>query len=303
MRILWVKMGGLWPSTTGGRVRSLQTISELSRRHQVTVVTTHGEGDDPEGLARRLTHCDRVISLPYTVPKRGSAAFPPAVAHSWLTRYPVDLLKWRVPEVQEQVEGLMASGGVDLCIADFLFAAMNVPMGGTVPVVLFQHNVEYQIWQRLAGLERRPWLRPLFELEWRKMRAREADMCRLADLTIAVSDDDRRRLERLAPGIRAASIPTGVDTDYFTPVPAAERPGHLSIGGRRRQLDLRAHSGRHGHTPADHRRRRRPQPRISLRVEIRDRAHGHDRAVSRRSRGLPDVTHPLTRPARLRHHT
>ena len=23
MRILWVKMGGLWPATTGGRVRSL----------------------------------------------------------------------------------------------------------------------------------------------------------------------------------------------------------------------------------------------------------------------------------------
>ena len=91
MRILWVKMGGLWPATTGGRVRSLQTISQLSRRHQVTVVTTHGEGDDPEGLARALTHCDRVISLPYAVPKRGSAAFPAAVAHSWLTKYPVDL--------------------------------------------------------------------------------------------------------------------------------------------------------------------------------------------------------------------
>ena len=40
MHILWVKMGGLWPSTTGGRVRSLQIISELARRHQVTVVTT-----------------------------------------------------------------------------------------------------------------------------------------------------------------------------------------------------------------------------------------------------------------------
>ena len=36
MRILWVKMGGLWPANTGGRVRSLQIISELSRRHRVT---------------------------------------------------------------------------------------------------------------------------------------------------------------------------------------------------------------------------------------------------------------------------
>ena len=37
MHILWVKMNGLWPSTTGGRVRSLQIVSELARRHQVTV--------------------------------------------------------------------------------------------------------------------------------------------------------------------------------------------------------------------------------------------------------------------------
>src|SRR5207237_9587255 len=72
MRILWVKMGGLWPSTTGGRVRSLQIVSALSRHHSVTLITTHGPGDDPEGLARQLPDCHRVISIPYDVPKRGS---------------------------------------------------------------------------------------------------------------------------------------------------------------------------------------------------------------------------------------
>lgn len=231
MKILWVKMGGLWPSTTGGRVRSLQTISALSRRHQVTVVTTHGVGDDPEGLARHLSQCDRVISLPYAVPKRGSASFPLAVAQSWFSRYPVDLWKWQVPAVREQVQTLIDGGNVDLCVADFLFAAMNVPMKSGTPVVLFEHNVEYQIWQRLAALEHRPWMRALFEVEWRKLRAREADACRDADLTIAVSEDDRRRLERLAPGMRAASIPTGVDTDYFVPDAAAERDAHLVFSG------------------------------------------------------------------------
>jgi glycosyltransferase involved in cell wall biosynthesis len=108
---------------------------------------------------------------------------------------------------------------------------MNVPMDGSAPVVLFEHNVEYQIWQRLAALERRPWIRPILELEWRKLRAREADACRRADLTIAVSADDRRRLERLAPGINAASIPTGVDTCYFTPQPHLQRPAHLVFSG------------------------------------------------------------------------
>ncbi|MGH9257371.1 MAG: hypothetical protein ACRD3C_22655, partial [Vicinamibacterales bacterium] len=103
MHILWVKMGGLWPATTGGRVRSLQIVSELARRHRVTILTTHGAGDDPDGLARRLSHCHRVISIPYVVPKRGDARFRAAVASSWLSPYPVDLWKWRLSPVRRTV--------------------------------------------------------------------------------------------------------------------------------------------------------------------------------------------------------
>src|SRR5262245_53968509 len=231
MRMLWVKMGGLWPSTTGGRVRSLQIVSELSRRHRVTLVTTHGPGDDPEGLARRLSHCQRVVSLPYVVPKRGSAAFPAAVARSWFSHYPVDLWKWQVPAVRDEVRALTADGSIDVCVADFLFAAVNVPLGGPTPVVLFEHNVEYLIWQRLAALETSPWRRALFELEWRKLRACEAEACRLANLTIAVSEDDRRRLQDIAPGVLATSIPTGVDTNYFTANGTPERRSHLVFSG------------------------------------------------------------------------
>ena len=224
-------MGGLWPSTTGGRVRSLQLISELGRRHDVTVVTTHGAGDDPDGLRRTLSHCREVVSVPYVVPKRGSQDFPAALIRSWCSRYPVDLWKWRVPEVRALVDAYLHRGEVDLIVADFLFAAANVPLGGSTPVVLFEHNVEYVIWQRLAALERDPLRRALFGIEWRKLRAREADACRRADLTIAVSEDDRRRLAGLAPDAATASVPTGVDATYFAPCRDSERPAHLVFSG------------------------------------------------------------------------
>ena len=231
MNILWVKMGGLWPATTGGRTRSLQIISELARRHTVSVITTHGAGDDPDGLRRQLSGCHHVSSIPYAVPKRGSASFPVAVARSWLSRYPVDLWKWQVPEVRRQVVSLMNSGGVDVCVTDFLFAAANVPMRGRVPVVLFEHNVEYLIWHRLAALETSPWRRALLELEWRKLRACEAEACTNADLTIAVSDHDQLRLSSIAPEARVAAVPTGVDTHYFCPNGHHERPNHLVFSG------------------------------------------------------------------------
>ena len=239
MRIVWVKMGGLWPATTGGRVRSLNTISELAREHQISVITTHGQGDDPEGLGEQLARCERVVSVPYAVPKRGSAAFAAAVAGSWFSHYPVDLWKWRVRAVRREVQKVLASGNVDLCIADFLFAAANVPMlarqrsgqAGNVPVLLFEHNVEYLIWQRLANLETTAWKRALFEMEWRKVRACEAEACRRAAMTIAVSDDDRERLSEMSPGSRIVSIPTGVDTRYFTPRPGADVPARLVFSG------------------------------------------------------------------------
>lgn len=165
------------------------------------------------------------------MPKRGDREFPLAVARSWLSPYPVDLWKWRVDQVRQQVDQLIAGGGIDVCVADFLFAAANVPLGGPVPVVMFEHNVEYMIWKRLSAIEPSPLRRALFEVEWRKLRAREAAACAGSDLTVAVSEPDRRILAQLAPDARTASIPTGVDTTYFSPIAGREQPSRLVFTG------------------------------------------------------------------------
>ncbi len=230
MNLLWVKVGGLWPVTTGGRLRSFHILSELSRRHRVTLLTTHGPGDDPDGLAAALPSCG-VISVPWAPPKRGSARFALALARSWLSPLPVDLYRSRVPALAREVERRLARGGVDVVVADFLAATPNVPLGGEVPAVMFAHNVEHMIWRRLRDVERRPWRRVLLELEWRKLRRCEARVCERVDLTIAVSDTDRGLLAARAPGARVSAIPTGVDVDYFAPNGTAEAPGHLVFTG------------------------------------------------------------------------
>jgi polysaccharide biosynthesis protein PslH len=216
MRILWVKMGGLWPPTSGGRIRSLEILSALSRQHEVTVLTTHGPDDDPDGLVERLPRC-LVYSTPFAAPRLGSSAFAGALAKSWFSRLPVDLWKWRSATMREQVRTILKHSPPDICVADFLVAVANLPRIKRVPVVLFEHNVEFMIWQRLASLERRPVHRALLEIEWRKVRQAEKTACTNADLTIAVSEEDQRQLEQLAPNSRIAAISTGVDTAFFKP--------------------------------------------------------------------------------------
>jgi hypothetical protein len=67
MRILWVKLGGLWPINVGERIRSFHTISELSRLARLTVLTTHEPGDEPRDLDVHLPHCERIVSVPHGV--------------------------------------------------------------------------------------------------------------------------------------------------------------------------------------------------------------------------------------------
>jgi sugar transferase (PEP-CTERM/EpsH1 system associated) len=218
MRVVWIKVGGLWPLNTGGRLRTFELLSALSATHAITLVTTHGPDDDAAALAARLPGLAGVISVPYAVPKRGSARFALALARSWASREPVDLRRWRVPAVARTAAAQLASGACDAIVADFLVSAPNVPRT-SVPIVYFAHNVEHQIWRRLAAIETRPLRRAALELEWRKVRRREARMARDAAMTIAVSDADRARLQADAPDARIGVVATGVDTDYFRPRP------------------------------------------------------------------------------------
>jgi polysaccharide biosynthesis protein PslH len=231
MRILWVKIGGLWPLNMGGRLRSFHIVSELSQRHQVTVLTTHAPGEDPDVLQEHLPNCDRVLSFPHDAPKAGSVRFAAALARSWMSRLPVDLRKWRVPALRAQVEWILGTGGVDVCIADFLHAMPNIPLGGSVPVILFAHNVESMIWNRLAANEKRAWRRVLLEVECRKVRRSERDACARSQFVVAVSRVDAESLAENVPNVRIRAIPTGVDTSYFCANGTPEADAHLVFSG------------------------------------------------------------------------
>jgi glycosyltransferase involved in cell wall biosynthesis len=103
-----------------------------------------------------------------------------------------------------------------------------------VPAVLFTHNVEAEIWRRHADNASNAVSRLLLKQQWQRMLRFERDALTRFDLVLAVSDTDRRTLERLYPGALRNPVhvvQTGVDTSYFTPMPRQERRAHLVFTG------------------------------------------------------------------------
>jgi glycosyltransferase involved in cell wall biosynthesis len=194
------------------------------------VITTLGPDEDPAALAGALPRC-RVRTVRYAAPKYGTGRFWRALARSWASPYPVDLWKWRAPVVRRAIaDTLDSSEPCDVVVADFLFAAVNVPRRVPAPVVFFAHNVEHQIWQRLTDVAS-PLRRLPLAFETAKVRRCEFAVVRRSARTVAVSDPDRDAFAARVPDAAIDVIPTGVDTAYFAPGDRAEVPGRLVFSG------------------------------------------------------------------------
>ncbi len=98
-----------------------------------------------------------------------------------------------------------------------------------IPTILFQHNVEAVIWQRLYQQQTNPIIRMYYEKQWRRMFNFERDACRRFDAVIAVSDADAEKMRADYGLQQVLAIPTAVDTDYFQPRPDVVRAANTLV--------------------------------------------------------------------------
>ena len=223
MRILWLKTELLHPIDKGGKIRTYFTLRELRRHHHVTYLTLDDGAADPDAVARAGEYCHELVVVPHAPSKKFSLKFYLELAGNLLSPLPYAVARYRSPEMEARIRDATAGDRFDLVICDFLAPDVNVPRPLPVPTVLFQHNVEAMIWKRHADVQRGVLKRPFFRGQWKKMVRYERDACRRYDEVIAVSDDDRDAM-RADYGLEAiTAVPTGVDTEFFTPSEAVER--------------------------------------------------------------------------------
>ncbi|MCB1232585.1 MAG: glycosyltransferase [Verrucomicrobiae bacterium] len=231
LRILWVKSGPLFPLNTGGRRRTHAMLTELSRVHHVTwlaglpIATRLDSREEADPYAREK-HWIRTVES-----AKGSLRFYFEILANLTSTFPYVLDRYRCPEIREKIRSFDACGDFDLIVCDFLTPAVHFTGWQTkTPAVLFQHNVESQIWQRLTEEKTNTPSRFYFRNQYRRMFRAERRLSADFDGVITVSPEDSRfcREEYGLTNI-LGEVPTGVDTDYFAP-PANREPERGLIG-------------------------------------------------------------------------
>ncbi len=214
MKILWVKSDFLQPTNKGGHIRTLETLKRLHLRHEIHYVALD-LAEQPGGVERSSEYCTRAYPIPHSAPAHGSLRFGLQLAASLFSPLPLAVSRYRSDGMRRQIETLVRAEKFDSIVCDFLFPAPNLPDPGAA--VLFQHNVEAQIWKRQVENAASAPRRLYFRSQYDRMLRYEGQICRAAKSVIAVSAADAQSIRSLYGVSRVAAVPTGVDLDYFAP--------------------------------------------------------------------------------------
>ena len=230
MKILWVKAGGLVPPDTGGKIRSYNILRQLARQHSITFFSFYA-AHNPDVHAELKHMFDRVVTMPLRIPAPKSFAEMCDYAIRLFSSEPYGITKYCRPEVRRGLRSLLEEENYDVILCDFMAVAGVIPWDCATPKVLFTHNVEATIWRRHYEVASNVIWKAISWQEWRKMEAAERRYLRLADRVLAVSETDRDAFAAFLNAEKLTVIPTGVDVEYFQPLPGEETANSLVFTG------------------------------------------------------------------------
>lgn len=220
------------PLNAGGRIRSMFTLRELARRHDVQVLCSYRAASQDVDYEEKLNAEFLGARCVYNGAPWAWGGLPAAVR--LLSRLPEAARQAMAPELASLVATELASGEFDVTVCDFLETAVNYPERLVTPSVLFEHNVEWELCRSQSDYARNWRQRMGLRVEARRVRAFEARAVGRFHHTVAVSKHDERLLRALGGHDRVTGVDTGVDTETYrpSPTPAGGRPmvvftGHM----------------------------------------------------------------------------
>jgi sugar transferase (PEP-CTERM/EpsH1 system associated) len=217
LRILLVSPWVPWPPHDGARIRILNTVRHLARRHRVTLVAPLRSRAEPAMAARLAPLCDAVVTAPLP---GGALAVARRALRGALQGRPLVESVHRGPALAAEIRRLTARDDYDIVQVEFSWFAAHlgdVAPGCRARTVLSMHNVESLRFARELSGRTTPARRVV--LAWDQVLAAgwEERVVGGVDGVSTVSEADRRWVARAAPGAVVAVSPNGVDTEHFQP--------------------------------------------------------------------------------------
>lgn len=216
-----------YPPNWGFGIRVYQFLRYLARRREVTLLTYRRPNEEDKISAlEQLGVRVRTVKMPRAAETHKRRA----QLVSLLSRSSYQSGCLHTAEMQQAINSLHSEHPIDLVhLESSQMAAYRFAPETTV--LLDEHNIEYELLQRLGRSEKGMVRRLYNTVEYLKFRREEQRSWHQADGCILTSQREETILRGFAPRQRTAVAPNGVDIDFFTRSETAVEPDTLVFTG------------------------------------------------------------------------
>lgn len=184
MKILMLTLYLPYPANSGGQIRSYNLIKHLSKKHQITLVSFIKKGEE-KFVAEMKKYCKEVLFFyrsdnPWTIKNILKTGFSP---------YPFLVMRNFSSEGKEALKNKINQEKYDLIHVETFYLMPHVPKT-TIPILLVDQTIEFQVYQHYVDTMRKWLLRPLFYIDVFKLKYWETKFWRQATKVVAVSEMD-----------------------------------------------------------------------------------------------------------------
>jgi sugar transferase (PEP-CTERM/EpsH1 system associated) len=209
-------------------MRNYQLLRHLAARHEVHLLTISGQSDGEESLEHLRGLCASVTTV------RGDEGDlirkRLRQVASMASRRPFAVATADTRSLRNALRDLVRTVSPNLIhVEASALAHLSFPSG--TPLVLDEHNIEYELAARMAAAERSPVRKVFHRAEaWKLLRAETAAWLRFDGVTFT-SERERNLASQIAPVTAMATIPNGVDLEYFAPQTIQRDPDAIVFTG------------------------------------------------------------------------
>lgn len=189
-----------------------QILRRLGGIHDVTLLSYYRQPEELTGLNELEKYCQAVYPV-----DRGRVWQVKYLLGAALSKYSLLERSYCLHSAKNKITELLSREKFDLIHAEPFYVSHIIPQSAGLPVVIAEHNVEYEVYENFVARYRYiPLLSQLMAYDCWKMRRNERDIWKKATKVVAVSDRDKQEIDSVRNNSDCTVISNGVDPIEFS---------------------------------------------------------------------------------------
>ncbi len=210
MKILMLTPYLPYPPSSGGQVRSYNLIKNLSSNNEITLFSLIKNESERKYVHELQKYCKKVKvfnrpAKPWTLKN---------ILRTGLSRFPFLVIRNLSEEERRAVKEELSLEKYDLIHAETFYVMPHIPET-TVPVLLVDQTIEFQVYLHYVKNHRLLFVKPLLYIDVFKIKYWELLFWKKANQVVAVSESDKSKMVELVSGLNVKVVPNGAGEDLM----------------------------------------------------------------------------------------